>query len=77
VKPVAVRMVYQVTRAVGIPVVGMGGIMTGEDAYEFLLAGAVAVAVGTAALIDPAAPARIVRELEAAVAKYGEPRRRD
>ncbi|MDR1728424.1 MAG: dihydroorotate dehydrogenase [Acidobacteriota bacterium] len=75
VKPVAVRMVYQVSRAVGVPVIGMGGIMTGEDAYEFLLAGAVAVAVGTAALLDPAAPARIVRELEAAVEKYGAPRR--
>jgi dihydroorotate dehydrogenase (NAD+) catalytic subunit len=64
VKPVAIAMVYKVCSRVKIPVIGMGGIMTGEDAYEFLLAGASAVAVGTAALIDPAAPARIVGDLE-------------
>jgi dihydroorotate dehydrogenase (NAD+) catalytic subunit len=57
-------MVYQTARRVEIPIIGMGGIMTGEDALEFLLAGATAVAVGTAALIDPTAPARIARELE-------------
>jgi dihydroorotate dehydrogenase (NAD+) catalytic subunit len=75
VKPVAVRMVYEVTRAVDVPVIGMGGICTGEDAYEFLLAGASAVAVGTAALADPVAPARIVRELAEAIEKYGDYRR--
>jgi dihydroorotate dehydrogenase (NAD+) catalytic subunit len=63
VKPVAVRMVYQVSHAVDIPVIGMGGVMTGEDALEFLLAGASAVAVGTAALIDPVAPVRVLEEL--------------
>jgi dihydroorotate dehydrogenase (NAD+) catalytic subunit len=63
IKPVAIRMVYQVARAVNIPIIGMGGIQTGEDALEFLLAGATAVAVGTAALIDPGAPARIIGEL--------------
>jgi dihydroorotate dehydrogenase (NAD+) catalytic subunit len=63
VRPVAVRMVYQVSRRVGIPVIGMGGIMTGVDALEFLLAGAAAVAVGTAALLDPVAPVRVAREL--------------
>ncbi|MDR3225824.1 MAG: dihydroorotate dehydrogenase [Clostridiales Family XIII bacterium] len=63
IKPVAIRMVYQVARRVKIPIIGMGGVMTGEDAMEFLLAGATAVAVGTAALIDPGAPARIVKEL--------------
>lgn len=63
VKPVAVRMVYQVSRAVSLPIIGLGGIMTGEDAAEFLLAGADAVAVGTAALTDPTAPVRIVKEL--------------
>jgi dihydroorotate dehydrogenase (NAD+) catalytic subunit len=63
IKPVALRMVYQTARRVSIPVIGMGGIMTGEDALEFLLAGASAVAVGTAALIDPAAPPRIADEL--------------
>jgi dihydroorotate dehydrogenase (NAD+) catalytic subunit len=71
IKPVAVAMVYRVCSRVKIPVIGMGGIMTGEDAYEFLLAGASAVAVGTAALIDPEAPARIVRELAECCAKYG------
>ncbi|MDR2295986.1 MAG: dihydroorotate dehydrogenase, partial [Clostridiales Family XIII bacterium] len=54
VKPVALAMVYRTARAVSIPVIGMGGIMSGEDAAEFLMAGASAVAVGTAALIDPA-----------------------
>lgn len=64
IKPVAVRMVYQVRRAVELPIIGMGGIMTGGDAAEFLLAGADGVAVGTAALVDPTAPIRILRELE-------------
>jgi dihydroorotate dehydrogenase (NAD+) catalytic subunit len=64
IKPVAIRMVYQVARRVTIPIIGMGGIMTGKDALEFLQAGATAVAVGTAALIDPSAPARIAAELE-------------
>ncbi len=53
VMPVAVRMVYQVRRAVKLPIIGMGGIATGEDAIEFLLAGADAVAVGTAGIVDP------------------------
>ena len=64
IHPMAVYMVYQVRRAVDVPVIGMGGVMTGEDAYELMLAGADAVAVGTAALIDPAAPVRILSELE-------------
>jgi len=55
VKPVAVRMVWQVAKAVSIPLIGMGGIMTGEDAVEFMLAGATAVAVGTANFINPRA----------------------
>ena len=55
VKPVAVRMVYQVHKAVQIPILGMGGIMTGEDAVEFIMAGATAVATGTANLVDPKA----------------------
>lgn len=65
IKPVALRMVHQVYRAVRIPIVGMGGVMTGEDAAEFLLAGASAVMVGTATLAAPDACARIVREFEA------------
>jgi len=68
VKPVALRMVWQASRAVGIPVVGMGGIMTGEDAAEFLLCGAQAVMVGTASFADPFACPRIVRELDAFLA---------
>ena len=53
VKPVAVRMVNQVAKAVKIPVVGLGGIMTAEDAIEFMMAGATAIEIGTANFIDP------------------------
>jgi len=63
IKPIALRMVYEAAQAVKIPVVGMGGIATGEDAAEFMIAGASAVEVGTATFWDPAAPARIAREL--------------
>ena len=58
VRPVAVRMVYQVAQAVRIPVVGIGGIVTTEDALEFLMAGASAVQVGTAIFVDPHSPLR-------------------
>jgi dihydroorotate dehydrogenase (NAD+) catalytic subunit len=71
VKPVALHMVYRTVRAVRIPVIGMGGVMCGEDAAEFLMAGASAVAVGTAALLDPAAPCRILAELKAFMAERG------
>ena len=71
VKPVAVRMVYQVRRAIRLPIIGMGGIAAGEDAVEFLMAGADAVAVGTAALVDPTAPIRIRDELAAFMEKNG------
>lgn len=71
VKPIAVRMVYQVRRAVKIPIIGLGGIMTGEDAAEFLMAGADAVSVGTAALVDPTAPLRIKKELIEFMDHYG------
>ena len=64
VRPVALRMCYQAAQAVSIPVVGMGGIMTGEDAAAFLLAGCTAVQVGTANLSDPMACIRILEELE-------------
>jgi dihydroorotate dehydrogenase (NAD+) catalytic subunit len=63
IKPIALRMVYQAAQAVKIPVVGMGGIATGEDAAEFMIAGATAVEVGTATFWDPSSPARIAREL--------------
>lgn len=60
IKPVALRMVWQVAGAVSIPVIGMGGIMSAEDAVEFMLAGACAVAVGTASFVDPTSAVRIV-----------------
>lgn len=64
VKPVAVRMVWQVSQKVKLPIIGMGGIMTAEDAVEFMLAGAGAVAVGTATIADPFAPLKIIDGLE-------------
>ena len=71
VKPVAVRMVYQVFEAVKIPIVGMGGISTAEDVLEFMLAGAAAVEVGAANLIDPYACKKIIEDLPFAMEKYG------
>lgn len=64
VKPLALRLVREAARAVKIPVIGLGGILTGEDAAEFLIAGASAVEVGTATMADPAAPVRIAAELD-------------
>ena len=61
VKPVAVRMVWQVAKAVQIPVVGLGGIMTAEDAIEFFMAGATAIEIGTANFIDPAVTMKVSR----------------
>ena len=69
--PVAVRMVYQVAHAVGIPVVGMGGVTTAEDVIEMMLAGATAVEVGAANLVDPYASYNIVNELPVVMEKYG------
>lgn len=71
IKPVAVRMVYQVRRAVNVPIIGLGGIMTGEDAAEFILAGADAISVGTAALVNPTAPVDIKHELVEYMERYG------
>ncbi len=64
IKPVAVRLVYETAKAVNVPVIGMGGIMSGRDAIEFMLAGASAVAVGTAIFADPFAPLRVIEEIE-------------
>jgi dihydroorotate dehydrogenase (NAD+) catalytic subunit len=64
IKPIALRMVYEAAQSVAVPVVGLGGIATGEDAAEFLVAGATAVEVGTANFWDPGACARIARELD-------------
>jgi dihydroorotate dehydrogenase (NAD+) catalytic subunit len=63
IKPIALRLVCQAARSVKIPVIGLGGISTGEDAAEFLIAGAQAVQVGTATFWDPQSPARVAREL--------------
>ena len=63
IKPIALRMVYQAAKAVKIPVIGLGGIACGEDAAEFLIAGARAVEVGTATFWDPAAPVKIAEQL--------------
>ena len=68
--PVAVRMVYQVAHAVKIPVIGMGGVSSAEDVIEMMLAGATAVEVGAANLINPYACRDIIRDLPAAMAKY-------
>jgi len=64
IKPVALRMVWQVARAVSVPIIGIGGIMTATDALEFMLAGATAVQVGTASFLDPSAAETIAREME-------------
>ena len=69
--PVAVRMVYQVAHAVNIPVVGMGGVSTAEDVIEMMLAGATAVEIGAANLVDPYACEKIIRDLPAAMDRYG------
>lgn len=74
VKPVALRMVWQVAEALDVPIVGMGGIMDAEDAAEFMLAGATAVAVGTANFVDPSASVHVVRGLEGFCAERGIPR---
>jgi dihydroorotate dehydrogenase (NAD+) catalytic subunit len=71
IRPVAVRMVWQAAQAVDLPVIGMGGIMTYEDALEFILAGASAVAVGTANFINPRATVDIIRDLETFLTQEG------
>ena len=71
IKPIALRMVYQAASAVKIPVIGLGGISSGEDAVEFLIVGASAVQVGTANFIDPAATIRIARGIAAFCERRG------
>jgi dihydroorotate dehydrogenase (NAD+) catalytic subunit len=63
IKPIAIRMVYEASRAVSIPIIGLGGIITPEDAVEFMLAGATAVQVGTASYADPRATERLAKGL--------------
>ena len=71
IKPVAVRMVYQAAHAVGIPVIGMGGIACAEDAVEFLMAGAAAVSVGTAQFHDPTVSLKIIDGIQAYMDRFG------
>ena len=75
--PVALRMVWQVYEAVGIPIVGMGGVSSAEDVIEMMLAGATAVEVGAANLVDPWACPKIIEALPAAMEKYGIDRLKD
>ena len=70
IKPIAVRMVYQTACAVNIPIIGMGGILTAEDAMEFILAGATAVSVGTANFINPYATTEILQGMEDYMKRY-------
>jgi dihydroorotate dehydrogenase (NAD+) catalytic subunit len=71
IKPVALRMVWQVAETVPLPLIGIGGIQTGEDAVEFLLAGATAVQVGTATFVDPRAPLKVRDGIAAYCARHG------
>ena len=70
-RPIAVRLVWQAASVTSIPIVASGGIVTGEDAIEFLMAGATAVQVGTATFLGPEAPWRILRELTAWCESHG------
>ncbi|MEW6379275.1 MAG: dihydroorotate dehydrogenase [bacterium] len=70
IKPIALRMVWQVSQAVDIPIIGMGGIMSAEDAIEFLLAGASAVSIGTAQFVDPQIPIKVVKGIEEYMMRY-------
>ena len=70
VKPVALRMVYQVANAVDVPIIGMGGITTAEDALEFIMAGATAVSVGTANFINPTATVDVIEGIKAYMERH-------
>jgi dihydroorotate dehydrogenase (NAD+) catalytic subunit len=70
IRPIAVRMLWEVAQVVRIPLIGIGGIMTGEDAVEFLLAGATAVQVGTANFLDPVAPMKVLAGIEAYLIRH-------
>lgn len=71
IKPIAVRMVYQAAHAVNIPIIGMGGILSGEDAIEFMMAGATAVSVGAANFFDPYSTEKVIASIEEYMTKYG------
>ena len=74
IRPVAVRMVWQVAQTVALPIIGMGGIMTGEDAMEFILAGASAIAVGTANFVNPRATIDVLAGIQSLMVEQGVPR---
>jgi len=71
IRPIALRMVWEVYAALRVPIIGMGGITSGQDALEFILAGAGAIAVGSANFVDPRISVRIIRELEAYIESQG------
>ena len=71
VKPIALRMVWQVAKAVKIPVIGLGGIMNWKDAVEFMLAGASAIQIGTANFIDPAVTVKVVEGINDYLNRHG------
>ena len=71
IHPIAVRMVYQTAQAVKLPLIGMGGIASANDAIEMILAGATAVSVGTANFVDPCTTIKVVEGIEAYMRKYG------
>ena len=70
IKPVAVRMVYQVAQAVDIPILGMGGIINGSDAVEFMMAGASAISIGAGNFIDPYTSINTIKEIEEYLQKH-------
>jgi len=70
IKPIAVRMVWQVSQAVDVPIIGMGGIMNAEDAIEFFLAGASAISIGTAHFVDPETPIKVLKGIEEYMTRY-------
>ena len=71
IKAIAVRMVYQAAHAVNFPIIGMGGILSGEDAIEFMMAGATAVSVGAANFFDPYSTEKVIAGIEEYMTKYG------
>lgn len=71
IRPIAVRMVWEVAQVVPLPLIGMGGIMTAEDALEFLIAGATATAIGTASFLDPTAPMKVLEGIERYLREHG------
>lgn len=70
IKPIALKMVYEISRSVNIPVIGMGGISNGDDAIEFLMAGANAISIGTMNLVDPSLPGKVLNDIAEFLQKH-------